>query len=107
MELDPGINKSEEGCQSGTCQHRSHLEHAPPHGYDYCQCPQGQLLLPFVSPGGCPRSVSGSDPEILANCCRLPGPRAHEILYAAFNVEFLFPKPYLKVSLAGLQRHAF
>ena len=38
-----------------------------------------------------PRSVSGSDPEILANCCRLPGPRAHEILCAAFNVEFLFP----------------
>ena len=92
MELDPGINKSEEGCRSGTCQHlRSHLEHAPPNGYDYCQCPQGERLLPFVSPGGSPRSVSGSDPEILANCCHLPGPRAPEILCAAFNVEFLFP----------------
>ena len=59
----PGANGLAGGLQNGTC-HTSVIleERAPQNDCHQCLFSQGVFQLPPASPGGLPRSASGSDP---------------------------------------------
>ena len=71
------------------------VEWAPPYGCLQCLCPQGELQLPPVCPGGPPRSAGGSDSGSFQITASALDPRACEILCVPFKsgVSY-FPQPF-------------